>query len=338
MRETWLFHFNNMKIMILSYAAGLTEILSDKLKEFGLAAERIDYNKPILTQITDADVLVNGLGKVNKPIIDACPKLKLVHQVGTGVDNVDIGYCTLKSIYVANIPHINNVSVAEHTLFLMIYLAKNMKSAGEGIMKRRVFNVLGSELYGKKLTIIGLGATGREVAKRAKAFGMYITAVTKHPDSKKGKIDNNNNHNNRWNYFINIIQGVEALSNSLIDADYISIHTPLTDETRGLIGAKEINSMKSSAFLINVARAQIVDREGLFTSLVNKKIAGAAFDVFWEEPADPNDKLLKLDNFVLTPHLAGWTSESADSATRIIASNINRVLHGEKPTTVVNSN
>jgi D-3-phosphoglycerate dehydrogenase len=278
------------------------------------------------------------LGKVDKPIIDACPKLKLVHQVGTGVDNVDIGYCTLKSIYVANIPHINNVSVAEHTLFLMIYLAKNMKSAGEGIMKRRVFNVLGSELYGKKLTIIGLGATGREVAKRAKAFGMYITAVTKHPDSKKGKIDNNNNHNNRWNYFINIIQGVEALSNSLIDADYISIHAPLTDETRGLIGAKEINSMKSSAFLINVARAQIVDREGLFTSLVNKKIAGAAFDVFWEEPADPNDKLLKLDNFLLTPHLAGWTSESADNATRIIASNINRVLHGEKPTTVVNSN
>ncbi|HEX2409322.1 MAG TPA: NAD(P)-dependent oxidoreductase [Nitrososphaeraceae archaeon] len=324
--------------MILSYAAGLTEILSGKLKEFGLAAERIDYSKPILTQITDADVLVNGLGKVDKPIIDACPKLKLVHQVGTGVDNVDIGYCTLKSIYVANIPHINNVSVAEHTLFLMIYLAKNMKSAGEGIMKRRVFNVLGSELYGKKLTIIGLGATGREVAKRAKAFGMYITAVTKHPDSKKGKIDNNNNHNNRWNYFINIIQGVEALSNSLIDADYISIHAPLTDETRGLIGAKEINSMKSSAFLINVARAQIVDREGLFTSLVNKKIAGAAFDVFWEEPADPNDKLLKLDNFLLTPHLAGWTSESADNATRIIASNINRVLHGEKPTTVVNSN
>ena len=329
MRETWLFHFNKMKIMILSYAAGLTEILSGKLKEFGLAAERIDYSKPILTQITDADVLVNGLGKVDKPIIDACPKLKLVHQVGTGVDNVDIGYCTLKSIYVANIPHINNVSVAEHTLFLMIYLAKNMKSAGEGIMKRRVFNVLGSELYGKKLTIIGLGATGREVAKRAKAFGMYITAVTKHPDSKKGKIDNNNNHNNSWNYFINIIQGVEALSNSLIDADYISIHAPLTDETRGLIGAKEINSMKSSAFLINVARAQIVDREGLFISLVNKKIAGAA---------DPNDKLLKLDNFVLTPHLAGWTSESADNATRIIASNINRVLHGEKPTTVVNSN
>ena len=95
------------------------------------------------------------------------------------------------------------------------------------------------------------------MAKRAKAFGMYITAVTKHPKSKKGRrIDkNNNNNNNRWNYFVNIIQEVESLSDSLIDADYISIHTPLTDETRGLIGAKEINLMKSSAFLINVARA-----------------------------------------------------------------------------------
>jgi D-3-phosphoglycerate dehydrogenase / 2-oxoglutarate reductase len=290
-----------------------------------------------MTQITDADVLVNGLGKLNKPIIDAFPKLKLIHQVGTGVDNVDIGYCTLKSIYVANIPHVNNVSVAEHTLFLMIYLAKNMKSAGEGIMKRRVFNVLGSELYGKSLTIIGLGATGVEVAKRAKAFGMYILLQSQNIlIQKKGRTDKNNNNNNRCNYFINIIQGVESPSDSLIDADYILLHTPLTDETRGLIGAKEINSMKSSAFLINVARAQIVDREELFTSLVNKKIAGAAFDVFWEEPADPNDKLLKLDNFVLTPHLAGWTSESADNATRIIASNINRVLHGEKPTTVVN--
>jgi D-3-phosphoglycerate dehydrogenase len=325
-----------MKIMILSYAASLQEILSSKLKEFGLSAERVDYNKPILPQITDADVLVNGLGKVDKAIIDACPKLKLVHQIGTGVDNIDIGYCTLKSIYVSNVPHINNVSVAEHTLFLMIYLAKNMKSAGEGLMKRRVLNVLGSELYGKKLTIIGLGATGIEVAKRDKAFGMYITAVTKHPDSKKGRTYDNN-ANNKWNYFINTIQGVDTLSDSLIDADYISIHTPLTDETRGLIGAKEINLMKKSAFLTNVARAQIVDREPLFTSLVNKKIGGAAFDVFWEEPADPNDKLLKLDNFVLTPHIAGWTTESADTTTTIIASNINRVLHGEMPMTLVKS-
>jgi lactate dehydrogenase-like 2-hydroxyacid dehydrogenase len=115
--------------------------------------------------------------------------------VGTGLDNVDIDYCRLKSIYVANVPHLNNIAVAEHRLFLMIYLAKNMKSPGEGLMRRRVIDVLGSELYEKNLTIICLGAIGIEVAKRAKCFGMDITEVTKHPDSKKVKeIDSSSNN------------------------------------------------------------------------------------------------------------------------------------------------
>jgi D-3-phosphoglycerate dehydrogenase / 2-oxoglutarate reductase len=131
------------KIMILSHAADLKEILSDKLNQFGLTAEEVDYDRPLIQQIIDADVLVNGLRKVDKSTIDVCPKLRLVHQVGTGIDNVDVDYCKLKSIYVANIPHANNVAVAEHTLFLMIYLSKNIKSAGEGLMKRRVIHVLG---------------------------------------------------------------------------------------------------------------------------------------------------------------------------------------------------
>jgi D-3-phosphoglycerate dehydrogenase / 2-oxoglutarate reductase len=124
----------------------------------------------------------------------------------------------------------------------------------------------------------------------------------------------------------------------LASADYVSVHTPLTDETQNLIGAKELHSMKMSATLINVARAQIVDRDALFNILSNRKIAGAAFDVFWEEPADPNDRLLKLDNFILTPHIAGWTAEAAETTTSLIAANINRVLNFEKPTTLVNFN
>ena len=211
--------------MILSHAAGLKEILSDKLNQFGLTAEEVDEDKPLIQQIRDADVLVNGLGKVDKSTIDVCPKLRLVHQVGTGIDNVDVDYCKLKSIYVANVPHLNNVAVAEHTLFLMIYLSKNIKSAGEGLMKRRVINVLGSELYEKRLTIIGLGATGIEVAKRAKCFGMNITAITRHPDIKKLKEIDNNGYNNKMNFFVSKILGVEDLLDSLIDADYISIHT-----------------------------------------------------------------------------------------------------------------
>ena len=116
----------------------------------------------------------------------------------------------------------------------------------------------------------------------------------------------------------------------------IPIHTPLTDDTLGMIGIPEFNLMKSSAFLINVARAAIVDGDALYTALSNRKIAGAAFDVFWEEPADPNDRLLKLDNFVLTPHIAGWTEESVDAIARIITANIERLSQAEVPLTIVN--
>jgi len=128
-----------------------------------------------------------------------------------------------------------------------------------------------------------------------------------------------------------------ALSETISKADYISIHTPPTDNTLGMIGIPEFGLMKSSAFLINVARAVIVDSDALYTALYNGKIAGAAFDVFWEGPADPNDRLLKLDNFVLTPHIAGWTSESAEATAKIITTNIDRISHGEIPVTAVNS-
>ena len=117
-------------------------------------------------------MLVNGLGIVDKKMIECCSRVKLVHQMGIGIDNVDLSCCTSKGIYVANVPHSSHVSVAEHTIFLMIYLAKNVKSAEKGIMRRRVVNVLGSELKGKTLTIIGLGATGIEVANRARCLGL----------------------------------------------------------------------------------------------------------------------------------------------------------------------
>ena len=314
-----------MIIKILSYAAGLKDLLSAKLNEIGFTADTVDYSHALLPQLKDADVIVNGLGVIDRSIVDSSTKLKLVHQVGIGIDNVDIDYCTSQSVFVANVPNTNNISVAEHTIFLMIYMAKNMKAAESSLMKRRVINVLGTELYGKTLLIIGLGATGSEVAKRIKSFGMNVIAVTKHAASKK------------YDIIVDDIRGLECLSETISNADYVSIHTPLTDDTLGMIGMQEFNSMKSSAFLINVARAAIVDGDALYTALSNRKIAGAAFDVFWEEPADPNDRLLKLDNFILTPHIAGWTTESAGATAKIITTNIDRISRGEIPLTAVNS-
>lgn len=315
-----------MNIKILTLAEGLKEILSSKLNEFGLTVEAVDYTQPLLPQLADADIFVNGLGKIDKLIIDAAPKLKMIHQIGIGVDNVDVSYCTSKSICVANVPKNNAIAVSEFTLFLMIYLAKNMNSASGSLMKRRVLNVMGSELQGKTLLIVGLGYTGTEVAKRAKSFGMHVVAVTK--NTSKPNIDKR---------YLDNLGGIENFSKLIASADYVSIHTPLTDETRGMIGKKELDLMKKSAFLVNVARAAIVDREALYDALVSGKIGGAAFDVFWEEPADPNDKLLNLDNFFLTPHIAGWSAESVDAVVKIIAANIKMVSQGKIPLTMINS-
>jgi D-3-phosphoglycerate dehydrogenase len=327
-----------MRIKLLTRSYDLNEILLAKLNQIGLAAETIDYKKPILPQIVDAEVIVNGFGIIDKPFIEQCTNLQLIQQTGIGVDNVDISYCTSKSILVANVPLANAVSVAEHTLFLILYLAKNVKvkllanndkNSNNGLVfERRVTDTLGSEIQRKVLVIIGLGATGLEVAKRAKSFGMHVIAVTKNPFLKKPGFDKA--------YFVDSLGGPEILSESISRADYVSLHTPLTEETKNMIGAKELALMKKSAYLINVARAPIVDREALYTVLSNSKIAGAAFDVFWEEPPNPNDKLLKLNNFVLTPHIAGWTADSVDAIARIIVTNVERFAQGEVPLTIVN--
>ena len=251
-----------MKVKLLTRSPNLNKILISKLNQIGLTDYAIvDYRQQslLLPQLADAEVIVNGFGNIDKTIIDGCPNLQLIQQTGIGIDNVDVSYCTSKSILVANVPLANTVSVAEHTLFLIWYLAKNIKeksidnnnNSQQRLLERRISNTLGSEIQGKTLVIIGLGATGLEVAKRAKSFGMHVIAVTKSPFLKKpGGIDKA--------YYVDSLGGSEILSESLSRADYVSLHTPLTEETKNMIGAKELALMKKSAYLVNVARAAIV--------------------------------------------------------------------------------
>jgi D-3-phosphoglycerate dehydrogenase / 2-oxoglutarate reductase len=321
-----------MNIMLLTKSTALKEILLKNLTEGNLSADVIDTNQSIHPQLKETEILVNSSAEVDRSLIDSAPKLKMIHQTGIGTDNIDVEYCTKKSIYVANVPLANAVSVAEHTLLLMLYLAKNVKGGSTpkiSAMRRRVTDTLGSDLQGKSLTIIGLGATGTEVAKRARAFGMKIFAVTQPPFSRKG-IDKT--------HFVDHIAGPENLLQFLVEADFVSIHTPLSNETRNMVGEKELNFMKKSAYLVNVARAPIVNKEALIVALKTKRIAGAAFDVFWNEPPtkEDEDELLQLDNFVLTPHIAGWTKEALEATARIVSVNIARMSRGEIPLTLVN--
>ncbi len=305
-----------------------------KAEKSNISIEFINYNESLIPQVQDANILINSFDKIDKSFIDSCPNLKLVQQSGIGVDSIDIDYCSMKGIYVANVPMANSISVAEHTFLLMLYLVKNIKissfdsRANTSSFVRRQQDKMGSELLGKTLLIIGLGVTGIEVAKRAKAFGMKVVAVTKHPFTKTEGGDKK--------YFVDNLYGVDKLHEVIQRADIISIHTPLNRETENMIGSNELNLMKQSAYLINVARAQVVNKDALLKSLKEGKIAGAAFDVFWKEPVDPKDELLKLDNFLLSPHIAGWTHEAIDSISDIIFINIERIKRGQIPLTLVN--
>ncbi len=323
-----------MKIKGLIQNNVFIEFLDKQIKKTGLGIEFVDFKKPLEPQLVDANIIVNGFNNINKSILDLCPELKLVQQSGIGVDSIDVKECTARGIYVANVPMANAISVAEHALFLILYLAKGIKSiANNGgslssILTTKTKGTPTVEVHGKTLAIIGLGVTGIEVAKRAKAFGMRVDAITKNPFTKT--------EGSNKKYFVDSINGTDKLHDILSKADIVSIHTPLNNETQDMIGSNELKLMKTSAYLINVARAHIVNKDALYLALVNKEIAGAAFDVYWNEPANPNDEILKLDNFILTPHIAGWTAEAIESITKIIAINIERVSRGQVPLTIVN--
>lgn len=323
-----------MNIVGLLQGNTFRQSLSMKLKEYDLEINYVDVDKSLIPQLASAQIVVNGFHTIDRSVIESCPDLKLVQQSGIGVDNIDIKYCSSKGIYVANVPLANAISVAEHTLFLIFLLSKNISvgvrhsSPAVSLLHTRSKTTAGVELHGKTLAIIGLGVTGIEVAKIARGLGMRVEAVTKHPSTKSQGYDKK--------YFVDDLTGVERLPEVLARADVVSIHTPLTEETKDMFGEKEFGVMKKSAYLINVARAKIVNKDALFNALSAKKIAGAAFDVFWNEPPDPEDQLLSLENFMLTPHIAGWTAEAIETITRIISINIERMSRGEAPLTVVN--
>ena len=185
------------------------------------------------------------------------------------------------------------------------------------------FLPLGAELGGKTLGIIGLGHSGIETAKRAKSFDMNIMAIDKF-------------HEQIENPHVDFLGGIDQLDKILAESDFVSLHCPLNDETRSMIGYDQLCAMKDTAYLINIARAGLVDKDGLIRAMKEGKIAGVGLDVFLEEPISLDDELLTLENVVLTPHVATSTNESRAHNFVQIAKDIKRVARGEKPEFCVN--
>lgn len=308
-------------------------LVSDQISEKGLELLRqemeVDYfpglsKEEILKRISEYDALMVRSGtKVTKDIIEAGTKLQIIGRAGVGVDNIDVEAATQRGIVVVNSPGGNTRAAAEHTIALMLALARNIPQAHlmlkQGEWKRSKF--MGVEVYGKTLGIIGLGRIGREVAKRAQGLGMEVIAYDPYISEEITQKLN--------------VQLMD-LSTLLSKADIVTIHTPLTKETKHLLGEKEFRMMKKGAKIINTARGGIVDEYALAKAIEEGILSGAAIDVFEQEPPPPNHPLLKLEQVIVTPHLGASTVEAQEYVAIDVAEQIVNFFKGIPPTSPVN--
>lgn len=287
-----------MKILISDHLSEEGIKILKEVKEFKVEV-RTDLKPDQLKEaIKDYHALVvRSATKVTGEVINAAVKLKVIGRAGVGLDNVDLEAATSKGIIVMNTPAGNTISTAEHTMSMLLALSRNIPLADlslkSGEWKRSKF--MGVELYGKTLGIIGLGRIGAEVSKRAISFGMKIIAYDPFLSREIAKA-----------LGIELVELKELFKRS----DYISVHAPLTDETRHIISDKELALMKNGVRLINCARGGIIDEKALLKALEAGKVAGAALDVFEKEPPDLSSPLLKHKNVVATPHLGASTEEA----------------------------
>lgn len=247
--------------------------------------------------IKDYDALIVRSGtKVTSDIISSAKKLKIIGRAGVGLDNVDVNAASKRGIIVMNAPAGNTISTAEHTMSMILALSRNIPQAyssmREGKWDRKKF--MGTEVYNKVLGIIGLGRIGAEVARRALSFKMKVLGYDPYLSAEKAK---------------KMDVELADLKTLLKQSDYITVHTPLTDETKHIIGKDEFKTMKDGVRIINCARGGIVDEEALDSAIESGKVAGAALDVYEKEP--PTDSpLLKRPNVITTPHLGASTEEA----------------------------
>ncbi len=269
----------------------------DILKNAGFEVDEREYSQEeLIEKIKEYDgIIVRSATKVTKEIIEAADKLKVIGRAGVGLDNIDLKSAKEKGVKVLNTPTANSISVAELVFAFMISLSRHVVRGTTGLKEGKWEKkaLKGVELYEKTLGIIGFGHIGKEVAKRALAFGMKVIVY----DVVK----------NDGGLPVKFVELDELLKNS----DYVTVHLPLLESTRHLMTAEKFSMMKSNAFFIHAARGGIVDDKALYEALKNGKIAGAALDVFESEPPDEEEmELLKLPNVIGTPHVGASTVEA----------------------------
>ncbi len=257
--------------------------------------------------VRDAEgLIVRSETKVTAELMDAAPQLRVIGRAGVGVDNIDVPAATARGIVVMNAPDGNTITTAEHTIALLVALARCVPQANlslkSGKWERK--NFVGTELQGKTLGIIGLGRIGRVVARRALALGMNVVAFDPFVVADSAR---------------DLEIELQPMDEVLARADFLTVHTPLTAETRGIVGADAFAKMKSGVRIINCARGGLIDEKALYQAIKSGKVDGAALDVFEHEPPPGDHPLLQLDEVIVTPHLGASTTEAQEGVALTVA-------------------
>ena len=309
-------------------------LVADSLADDGLRRLRQAGEVEVRTGLTEAQLVeaipafdalvVRSATKVGEKVLEAGRRLRVVGRAGVGVDNIDIDAATRRGILVVNAPRGNITAAAEHTIGLLLAVARWIPQADASVRRgewqRARFT--GVEIRGKTLGIVGLGNIGTEVAKRAQGLEMDVIAFDPVVPQERAEQFN-----------VELV-GLEEL---LGRADFITVHAPLTEKTRGLIGPRQLAQMKPGSRLVNAARGGIVDEAALAAALAKGQLAAAAADVFEEEPVSAGNPLLQLPNFIATPHIAASTEEAQTSVAFDVAEEVAAVLNGELPRYSVNA-
>ncbi|MBM3787871.1 MAG: phosphoglycerate dehydrogenase [Acidobacteria bacterium] len=273
--------------------------------------------KEYAAHLADCDaLLVRSAVKVNKDVLAKAPKLRVVGRAGVGVDNVDLDASTAAGVLVMNTPGGNAISVAEHTIGLMLALARALPAASAstkaGKWEKKKFQ--GNELRGKTLGVLGLGSIGREVVKRAANFEMRI-------------ISHDPFVNPRTAADLNV--ELVSIDKLYAESDYISLHLALTPETHGVLNASAFAKMKPGVRIVNCARGELIKSADLVEAMNSGKVAGAGLDVFEKEPPEPSDPILAVENLLATPHIGGSTDEAQEIVgVRIVEQVVEYLAHG----------
>ena len=279
----------------------------------------------LIANVQEADAILVSSAQITRRVVESMPRCKLIIRYGVGLDTLDIPAATDHGIVVAHFPDFCQPEVANQTMLLLLACAKKLhtldKAVREGVWRKGPLGPMGP-VGGETLGLVALGAIARAVVPRAKAFGLHVIAHDPYIGEGVFRACG--------------VERTETLRELLERSDYVSLHTPLTPETRHLIGEAELAAMKPSAFLINTSRGPVVDQEALIAALDAGRIAGAGLDVFEREPLEAESPLARMENVVLTPHSASYSDQSFGSLRRRVGETVVGLMEGRWPQFVAN--